>query len=538
MEADFVIIGAGSAGCVLAERLSVGGRYSVLLLEAGGSDRNFWISTPLGYGKVFYDRRVNWAYRTEADPGLAGRQDYWPRGKVLGGSSSINAMVWIRGNPADFDDWAAATGDAGWSYASVLPAFKALEDNEAGADAWRGTGGPLPIHDVSREAHPLVGAYLAGCAELQLPTNPDFNGARQEGAGLYQITARGGRRASTAVAFLRPAKGRANLKVVTGARATRLLLAEGRCTGVEVILGGERRQVTARREVILSAGAVNSPQLLQLSGIGPGALLRRHGITVALENANVGRNLQDHVGVNYYYATRGPTLNQELASLHRRLWSGARYLLTRGGPLAMSVNQAGGFFRTAPEQPRPNMQLYLQLLTTLQAKSGSRPLLAPDPYPALALGLSNTRPESRGLIEIVGPDPLAPPRIESRAYATDSDMTEMLQAVRFLRRLAATPAMSQVIEREIKPGPAVVAEADLIADIRQRSGTVFHASCTCRMGRDAADSVLDSRLRLRGLGGLRVVDASAFPNITSGNTNAPVIMLAWRAAELILADAA
>ena len=536
VEADFIIVGAGSAGCVLAERLSAGGRHRVLLLEAGGRDGSFWISTPLGYGKLFYDRRVNWCYRTEPQPGLNGRRDYWPRGKVLGGSSSINAMVYIRGHRQDFDDWATATDDQGWSAAGVLPHFKAIEDNAAGADAWRGAGGPLPIHDIAAEAHPLTAAYLAGCAALGLPRNPDFNGAEQEGAGLYQLTARQGRRASAAEAFLRPALRRANLAVVTGAQATRLLLEQGRCVGVEYRRGGATLQARAGREVILAAGAVNSPQLLQLSGIGPGEVLQRHGIAVRLANDSVGRHLQDHVGINYYYRSRGPTLNGELASLPRRLWSGARYLLTRRGPLALSINQGGGFFRTSPRQERPNMQLYFQLLTTLQARSGSRPLLAPDPFPALALGLSNTRPLSRGTIEIASPDPLAAPLIQPNSYAAPEDLQEMLEAVRFLRRLAATPALAAQLVEEIRPGTACDGDAALAQDIRQRSGTVFHASCTCRMGADPRSSVLDSRLRLRGLAGLRVVDASAFPNVTSGNTNAPVLMLAARAAELILAE--
>lgn len=536
MQADYVIVGAGSAGCVLAERLSASGRHSVLLLEAGGRDSSFWISTPLGYGKIFYDRRVNWAYSTEPQDGLGGRRDYWPRGKVLGGSSSINAMVWIRGHRQDFDDWAAATGDSGWGYESVLPHFKAIEDNDAGADAWRGAGGPLQVSGIEKAAHPLAKPFIAGCAELGLAHNRDFNGAEQEGAGLYQLTARGGRRMSAARAFLRPALRRPNLRLVTGAQARELLFEGTRCVGVAFERAGRRETARAGREVILAAGAVNSPQLLQLSGIGPAEVLQAQGIAVRLDNPHVGRNLQDHNGINYYYGTRQATLNQSLAPLLRRLWSGARYLLTRQGPLALSINQGGGFFRTSARHERPNMQLYLQVLTTIDARAGSRPLLTPDRYPALALGLSNTRPKSRGEIVLASPDPLAPPSIRPNAYGEPEDLEEMVEAVEFLRRLAATEAMRAVVTGELKPGPQCQGREALVADIRARSGTVYHPSCTCRMAARPEDGVLDARLRVNGIAGLRVADAAAFPNVTSGNTNAPVVMLAARASELILAD--
>jgi choline dehydrogenase len=532
---DFIVVGSGSAGSVVAERLSASGRHSVLVLEAGGSDRRFFVQMPLGYGKTFYDARVNWNYRAEPDPGLAGNTDHWPRGKVLGGSSSINAMVWIRGQREDFDGWAAA-GNPGWSYDDVLPAFKAIEDNEAGGDEWRGSGGPVHVTDLTRFVHPLCHRYIAAARHVGLPHNRDFNGPSQEGVGVYQITTRDGRRMSAARAFLRPAMKRRNVRVVTDALATRILFDGKRATGVEYLRNGRTEVATAGREVIVSAGAVNTPQLLQLSGIGPGEHLQALGIPVLLANDNVGANLQDHQGINYTYRARIATLNQILRPWWGKLAVGARYLLLRNGPLSMSMNQGGGFFRTDASQPRPNMQLYFQAFSTVLPLPGERPILSPDPWPGFSIGLSNCRPTSRGSIAIRSANPREHPRIVANALSTDHDVAEMLAAVKFLRRLAETPMMAEMIEEEVLPGAAVVEDEALIDDFRRRSGTVYHPVSTCRMGPEPGGAVVSPRLKVHGIEGLRVIDASVFPSVVSGNTNAAAIMTGWRGAEMVLAD--
>jgi len=537
VEFDYIIVGAGSAGCVLAEGLTANGRHKVLLLEAGGSDKRFWIQTPLGYGKTFYDRSVNWAYDTEVDPGLGGRADYWPRGKVIGGSSSINAMVYIRGHAQDYEDWKAA-GNPGWGWDDVLPVFRAMEDTQAGEDQWRGRGGPLHVADVSSRIAGYCAPYIAAGEQAGLPFNPDFNGAQQEGVGYFQFTMKDGRRMSAARAFLDPARSRANLKVETEALVTAVTFDGRRATGVRFLQNGQARSASARREVILAAGAVNSPQLLQRSGIGPGAVLARCGIPVVHENANVGLHMQDHLGINYNYRVNQPTLNERLSPWWGKLIAGAQYLLTRSGPLSLSINHGGGFFRTDPSLDRPNMQLYYQAMSTTSGEvTTERPLTNPDPFPGVGLGLSTCRPTARGHLAIRSADPHEAPSIHANAFGTDHDVEEMLAAVKFLRVLASQPGLAAVIEEELLPGPAVVTDEALIADFRARSGTVYHPSCTCRMGPDAADTVVDARLRVHGMEGLRVVDASAFPNLNAGNTNAPTMMLARKGAGLILEDA-
>ncbi|HUQ36445.1 MAG TPA: GMC family oxidoreductase N-terminal domain-containing protein [Aestuariivirga sp.] len=532
---DFIIVGAGSAGCVLAERLSANGRHSVLVLEAGGSDRRFFIQMPLGYGKTFYDPSVNWMYAAEADPGLNGQRDYWPRGKVLGGSSSINAMVYIRGAREDYENWEAA-GNKGWGWDEVLRCYRAMEDTEAGANEFRGVDGPLPVRCGSKDFHPLYLKFVLASNRAGLPLNEDFNGATQEGVGAYQYTTRNGQRMSAARAFLRPAMKRRNVRVVTHAQVTKVLFEGRRTAGVEYLHRGVRKTAMTGREVILAGGAINSAQLLQHSGIGPAKVLQAHGIEVRRENANVGAHLQDHVGLNYTYRMKVPTLNDELRPWWGKLRVGLRYVLSRGGPLSLSVNQGGGFFRSSPAHTRPNMQLYMQAFSTLIPKVGERPLLSPDPFSGFSLGLSNCRPSSRGFIEIQSADPLQHPRIVANAYSTDEDVAEMLDAVKFLRKIAAQEPLAEVIAEELRPGPACVSDDELIADIRQRSGTVYHPSCTCRMGPDAADSVVDPRLRVHGIQNLRVCDASVFPSLIAGNSNGPAMMVGWHGAEIILND--
>ena len=532
---DFIIIGAGSAGCVVAERLTASGRHTVLLLEAGGSDRRFFVQMPLGYGKCFHDPAVNWNYRAEPDPGLAGNADHWPRGKVLGGSSSINAMVWIRGAREDYDAWRDA-GNTGWGFDDLLPDFRAIEDNEAGADQWRGRGGPVHVSNLTRFVHPLCNRYLDAAQGAGLPLNPDFNGAAQEGVGIYQITTRNGRRMSAARAFLRPAMKRRNLRVETNALATRILFDGKRATGVEYQINGATRKAFAGREVILCGGAVNSPQLLQLSGVGPAAHLRGLGIDVIHDNAHVGANLQDHQGINYTWRAKVPTLNQILGPWWGKGLVGARYLLARSGPLSMSMNQGGGFFRTDPSQTRPNMQLYFQAFSTVLPRPGERPILSPDAWPGFSIGLSNCRPTSRGSIMVRSADPHDHPRIVANAFATDHDVAEMLAAVKMLRRIAAQPALAAMIDEEVLPGPAITDDEALIDDFRRRSGTVYHPVSTCRMGPDASDAVVTPRLRVHGVDGLRVIDASVFPNVITGNTNAAAILTGWKGARMVLED--
>lgn len=532
---DFIVVGSGSAGSVLAERLSASGRFSVLVLEAGGTDRRFYVQMPLGYGKTFFDPAVNWNYKTEPDPGLAGNRDHWPRGRLLGGSSSINAMVWIRGAREDFNAWSAA-GNPGWGFDDLLPAFKALEDNEAGADQWRGVGGPLHITDCSTSVHPLTKRYLAAANQAGLPFNPDFNGVSQEGAGIYQITTKNGRRMSAARAFLRPAMKRKNVRVEMNALATRILFEGKRAVGVEYLQNGETKTARAGREVILSGGSINSPQLLQLSGIGPSALLGALGIPVIHANENVGANLQDHVGINYTYRGRLPTLNQILRPWWGKLMVGMQYILMRSGPLSLSMNNAGGFFRTDPALSRPNMQLYFQAFSTVIPKGGERPILTPDPWPGFSIGLSNCRPSSRGEIMIRSSNPRDYPKIAANAFSTEADVAEMLAAVKFVRKIASMPAMADIIEEEVLPGPSIKSDADLIQDFRKRSGTVYHPVSTCRMGPDAARAVVDPRLRVHGLAGLRVIDASIFPDNITGNTNAASIVTGCKGAELVLED--
>ncbi|MER8398593.1 GMC family oxidoreductase N-terminal domain-containing protein [Mesorhizobium sp. M1348] len=532
---DFIIVGSGSAGSVLAERLSASGRFSVLVLEAGGSDRRFYVQMPLGYGKTFFDPAVNWNYKADPDPGLAGNVDHWPRGKLLGGSSSINAMVWIRGAREDFDAWRDA-GNPGWGFDDLLPAFKALEDNQAGADQWRGVGGPLHITDCSTSVHPLTKRYLAAANQAGLPLNPDFNGVSQEGVGVYQITTKNGRRMSAARAFLRPAMKRKNVRVETNALATKILFEGKRAVGIEYLQNGETKTARAGREIILSGGSVNSPQLLQLSGIGPSASLGALGIPVICANENVGANLQDHVGINYTFKGRQPTLNQILRPWWGKLLVGMQYVLLRSGPLSLSMNNAGGFFRTDPAAARPNMQLYFQAFSTVIPKSGERPILTPDPWPGFSIGLSNCRPSSRGEIMIRSSNPRDYPKIVANALSTEADVAEMLAAVKFVRKIASMPAMAEIIEEEVLPGPSITSDADLVQDFRKRSGTVYHPVSTCRMGPNPARAVVDPRLRVHGLDALRVIDASIFPDNITGNTNAAAIMTGWTGAELVLED--
>jgi len=532
---DFIIIGAGSAGCVVASRLSEVG-HRVLLLEAGPSDYRIWVQIPIGYGKSFYDHRLNWMYLTEAIPGLGDRVNFVPRGKILGGSSSINAMVYIRGQSQDFDEW-AALGNRGWSWKDVLAYYRRMEDHALGESDYHGVNGPLHVTDISAEAHPLCRAFFRAAEEAGLPFNQDLNGKSQEGVGYYQITTRNGFRLSSARAFLWPAMRRRNLRVETMAQATRIFFEGRHAVGVEFLQHGKRRKATAACEIILSAGAINSPQLLQLSGVGPSDLLRSRGIDVVHDSAAVGQHLQDHLCYDHIYRARQPTLNDELYRWWGKLAAGLRYMLLRRGPLALSVNQAGGFFRSRPELLKPNIQLYFSPLSYEKTPPGTRALMAPDPFSGFSMSVSPCRPTSRGHVEIRSADPFEAPAIYANYLSTNQDRAELLSGARFLRRLAATNAMSSIIAEELKPGPVNASEEQLREDIRARSYSVFHAAGTCRMSPDPTSAVVDERLRVHGLSGLRVIDASIFPTLPSGNINAPCIMTGAKGADLVLEDA-
>jgi choline dehydrogenase len=532
---DFVIVGAGSAGCVLANRLSADPAVRVLLIEAGGSDFNFWIRMPIGYGKTFYHPRLNWRYQTEPEAGIGGRAAYWPRGRVIGGSSSINAMVYVRGQHEDFDAW-AALGNSGWSAAEVLSVYKRMEDNLEGADVWRGRGGPLTVTDMRKSVHPLAHDYLRAATAAGLHTNADYNGETQEGSCIYQVTTRNGLRCSSADAYLHPARRRRNLEVQIDAHVTRVLFDGKRAVGVEYMHGGMKVAARATREVVLSAGAVNSPQIMMLSGIGDSGRLSSLGIEPLLHAPMVGRNLQDHLGVDYIYESRRPTLNDVLRPWLKRLGVGLQYVLTRKGPLALSVNQAGGFVRSGPDRKRPNIQLYFSPLSYTRAIPGKRALMRTDLFSGFMLGISNCHPKSRGEIDLRSADPFAPPLIRPNYLSDPSDLEEMVEGTHILRRIAAMEPLAGLIRREIQPGPETLSREDIIADIRARSGSIFHACGSCAMGPDPARSVVDPRLRVHGIERLRIVDASIFPLIPAGNINAPSIMVGERGADFILED--
>ncbi|MGB3406225.1 MAG: GMC family oxidoreductase N-terminal domain-containing protein, partial [Jannaschia sp.] len=449
---DVVIVGAGSAGCVLAARLSERPDLDVTILEAGGSDRSLWVHMPIGYGGAFYHPTLNWRYYTEAEPGLGGRQAYWPRGRVVGGSSSINAMVFVRGHAADYDGWAAA-GCTGWSYDEVLPAFRRLETWTGGESQWRGATGPIHVRDVSGAVHPLSHAFVAAGAADGHARNPDFNGADQEGVGINQITVHNGRRSSAATAYLTPSLRRPNLRLMRDATATRILFEGRRAVGVEYLRGGRLSRVMARREVILSAGAIGSPQLLQLSGIGDPDRLGPLGIEVVSAAPAVGRNLQDHVGYDLIFEATVPTLNATLGPLWARGRAGLTWLMTRDGPLSLSVNQAGGFVRGDGDRTRPNLQLYFSPLSYTRGTPGRRRLTRPDVFPGFMIGVSNCHPKSRGWLHIRSADPRERPELHGGYYAAEGDMDEMLDAVPIMRAIAGRSELSRFIRRELSPGP-------------------------------------------------------------------------------------
>jgi choline dehydrogenase len=528
---DYIIVGAGTAGCVLAHRLSARSRNRVLVLEAGGSDRRLWIRVPIGYGRTYNDPRVNWMYETEPDPGLNGARSFWPRGKVLGGSGAINAMVYVRGQPADFDSW-AANGNPGWSWADVRPVFESFEN--------RANGGPglLRVTDVNPMAHPLCRAYIQACQALGYRYTPDFNGAQTEGVGIYPATTRGGFRESTSSAYLRLALARPNLTLQLRAQVRQIEFEGHRASGVRYLWRGSMHRAQAARAVIVSAGSINSPQLLQLSGIGDPTLLGRFSIRVRHALPAVGQNLQDHLGISYIYRSRVPTLNNALFPLRGKIRAAIEFLLRRRGPLSMSVNQGGGFIRSSPDKSVPDLQLYFNPASYSSNRTSSRWLMNPDSFPGFLLAFNSCRPTSRGHLALRSADPDMPPAIFPNYLSTARDLEDVLLGARLLRRIAATAPLAALVESELQPGTQLQTDEELLHDFRQRAGSVFHPVGTCAMGNDPARAVVDARLRVHGLAALRVVDASIFPSITSGNTNAPVVMVAERAAAMLLEDEA
>ncbi|HUN96530.1 MAG TPA: choline dehydrogenase [Bradyrhizobium sp.] len=528
-EYDYVVVGAGSAGCVLANRLTANGKHSVLLLEAGPEDTNLWIHVPLGYGKLFKEKAVNWMYQTEPEPGLDGRTIFQPRGKVLGGSSSINGLLYLRGQHQDYDRW-RQRGNAGWGYDDVLPYFRKAEDQQRGGNEFHGVGGPLPVSDW-RHADPLSEAFVVAAAESGIPTNPDFNGATQEGAGFFQTTTRRGRRASTAYSYLRPAQSRSNLQVETEALAQRILFDGRRAVAVEYRQGMSVKTARARKEILVSSGAYNSPQLLQLSGVGPADLLRKFGINVVLDMQGVGNDLQDHLQVRVVMrCAQKITLNDIVNHPLRRVLAGARYAAFRTGPLTIAAGTSGAFFKTNPRLATPDIQVHFLPFST--DKMGEKL----HPFSGFTASVCQVRPESRGTLRIKSADPSVPPEIRINYLATETDRAANVEGLKILRKILHAPALKPYVIEEVDPGSKVASDEELLNYCRQRGTTIYHPTSTCRMGNDPL-AVVDQRLRVRGIEGLRVVDGSIMPDLVSGNTNAPIIMIAEKASDMILEDA-
>ena len=534
-EYDYIVVGAGSAGCVIANRLSQDFSNKVLLLEAGGSDRRFFVQMPIGYGVTYHQKAVNWMYMTEPSPDADNKPSYWPRGKVMGGSSSINAMVYVRGNPKDFDEW-SEMGNPGWSYQDVLPYFKRMESWQNGADSYRGGKGPLKVSEVTNQLHPLCKNFLSAAQEIGINLNRDMNGEKQEGVGNYQITTHRGQRMSASRAYLWPIKGRTNLTVIKNALASRVLIKDKKAYGVEYLKSGKTQQVFAKCEVILSAGSINSPQLLQLSGVGPKSILEQASVPLIHESPAVGENLQDHLGVSYFYKSKVPTLNDQLRPVLGKIYQGLRYIFTRGGPLSLSVNQSGGFIRTRNDLEKPNIQLYFSPVSYSLELPDKRAMMSPDPFSAMLLGISNCSPRSRGSVRLRSSDPLKSPIIKPNYLSHKDDVTDLLEGVKVIRRLAQTNSFSDVIGEEFRPGPDCQSDEQMIQHIKETVWTVFHPSSTCRMGPDPTKNVVDSRLKVYGIESLRVADASIFPKLVCGNINAATIMVGEKASDLILQD--
>ena len=531
---DYIIVGAGSSGSALAGRLAEKTKYRILLLEAGPKDYHPYLKIPIGYGRVFYDNRFNWKFTTEPEPQLNGSQMYWPRGKVLGGSSAINAMVYVRGNKCDFDEWGRFA--PGWSWSHVEPYFRKMEDWQGPKNQNRGQSGPLSISNISDKVHSLTLRYLEAAQEVGYKFNKDYNSGDIEGACIYQITTKNGMRESSATAYLKKFRRSRYLKILSKAQATKIICEDGLAVGVEYLHKGVVQRAKAEAEVILSAGALLSPHLLQISGIGPEKLLKANGIEVKSNLQNVGQNLSDHLGLDHTLRVNKPSLNQTLRPLHKKFAVALEYFFTRKGPLSMSINQGGGFIKSHEGLDMPDLQLYFSPLSYSTSPEGKRPLMKPDSYPAVRLGFNLCKPTSKGRVEIYSPNALLPPKYYGNYLATEEDRQGMVRGIRLMRKISGAPALRSLIIDEESPGLDLESDEELLDFARGNASTVFHQCGTCRMGRDPLMSVVDEKLRVRGIRSLRVADASIFPTITSGNTNAASIMVGEKAADLVLAD--
>ncbi|MGF1501795.1 MAG: GMC family oxidoreductase [Paracoccaceae bacterium] len=534
MDVDYIVIGAGSAGAVVAARLSEDPALCVALLEAGPPDTNPWIHVPVGYFRTMGNPATDWCYRTEPDPGLAGRAIAWPRGRVLGGSSSINGLLYVRGQREDYDGW-RQLGNPGWGWDDVLPLFRRAErweDAGADPDGLRGRDGPIAV-GRSRLSRSAVDAWLEAAVAAGYSRNPDYNGRVQEGVAHFQMTADRGRRASTAVGYLRPARNRPNLEILTRTAVTRLVIAGDRVVGVEARRGGEILRLTARAEVILSAGAIATPQLLMVSGIGPPDALRAHGIAVARAAPGVGQNLQDHLQARPVYRCRARTINTEIRNPLRKLAMAIEYALFRTGPMTMAASLGTAFLKTDPRLATPDIQFHIQPF------SADSPAEGPHPFDAITASVLQLRPESTGRIVLKSPDMAVAPAIHPNYLATETDCATLVAGIRIARKIAATPPFRDLVVFEHAPGPGVPDDAARLLDWARRTAvTIYHPTGTAKMGPESDPmAVVDPRLRVRGVANLRVADASIFPTIPSGNTNAPAIMVGEKASDLILADA-
>ena len=530
---DYIVVGAGSAGAVVASRLSEDANKRVLLLEAGVKDHNPWIHVPVGYFKTMHNPAVDWCYLTDADSGLNGRRLKWPRGKVLGGSSSLNGLLYVRGQAEDYNDWAAA-GNSGWSFDEVLPYFKKSEDQERGADAYHGVGGPLAVSNI-RLRRKVTSAFIDAAVEAGIPANDDINGENQEGVGYFQLTTRNGRRCSTARGFLKPARSRPNLDIKTSSQVTRLRVEGKRVVGVEFVEGGQIVHATASRETIVCAGALGSPQLLQLSGIGPGALSQSFGIEPVIDLPGVGKRLQDHLQIRAVYKTSQPTLNDEISNPLRKMMIGLEYILKRTGPMTMAASQVVIFThsddRIAPLSQRPDIQFHFQPLSSDSPGEGTHS------FSAFTSSVCQLRPTSMGEVNIKSPDPLQHPSIQPNYLSTEHDCQVAIGGMKVSRKIASMPSLSTFITDEFDPGTHIQGDEALLEHARNTATTIYHPAGTCKMGPTGdPEAVVDPSLKVHGLEGIRIADASIMPYITSGNTNAPAIMIGEKCAEMIKRD--